>query len=163
MANTKLPATSFRPDIPRRVIDIPGTARPRGADGLSDLPRESDRKLMIGREISLTGGEITACEHLIVEGRIEARLRDCRIIEVADSGSFKGSADIEDADIAGRFDGDLTVTGRLRVRSTALIQGTIRYGLLEVEAGGRLSGTLEPLETGIVTPLHDPALASHHE
>src|SRR5690606_11210831 len=138
------------------VIDIPGS-RPRAAETTAaDAPRESDRKLMIGRQISLTGGDIAACEHLIVEGRIEATLRDCRIIEVADSGSYKGIAEIEDADIGGRFDGERTVRNRLRVRGTAQIVGTIRYGILEVEPGARLSGTLEPLDgPSVVTPMHE--------
>ena len=83
---------------------------------------------------------------MVVEGNIEAKLKDCRVIEVADGGIFKGSADIEQADIGGRFDGDLSVRGRLKIRGSGVISGNVRYGELEVEVGGRLVGTVEPLD-----------------
>ena len=54
---------------------------------------ESDvRKLTVGREISLSG-EITSCDTLIVEGSVEANLQNCRDVDIAESGMFKGTAD----------------------------------------------------------------------
>ena len=151
----KSPSSSPNQEISRRALDIPGSPRRRpgdegsgpGAAKAEDKAARpsSERRLIVGREISLAG-EINACDHLVVEGRIEAKLKDCRIIEVADSGVFKGSAEIEEADIAGQFDGDLSVRGKLRVRGTGMISGNIRYGRIEVEAGGRLIGTVQPLE-----------------
>ena len=139
----------------RRGLDVASGPRRRFADdavGAAKPLESSDRKtterrLIVGREISLAG-EINACDHLVVEGRIEAKLKECRIIEVADSGVFKGSAEIEEADIAGQFDGDLSVRGKLRVRGSGTISGNIRYGRIEVEAGGRLIGTVQPLSEG---------------
>ena len=149
----KSPSSPPNSETARRVLDIPGGPRRRLADEgpapavkpADQLSRPtSERRLIVGREISLAG-EINACDHLVVEGRIEAKLKECRIIEVADSGVFKGSAEIEEADIAGQFDGDISVRGKLRVRGTGTISGNIRYGRIEVEAGGRLVGTVEPL------------------
>lgn len=102
------------------------------------------RKLIVGRDISLSG-EITACDVLVVEGTVEAKLRDGRNIEIAESGLFKGSVEIDEADIGGRFEGDLIVRGRLRVRATGRINGSIRYSELEVEAGGQLIGEIQVL------------------
>ncbi|NBC34661.1 MAG: polymer-forming cytoskeletal protein [Alphaproteobacteria bacterium] len=159
------------PDLPRRHADIPPGPRrrsaeedptgriqpdhppqaqtgPAAAEPAAQPPaggRETERRLIVGKEITLSG-EISACDHLVVEGRIEAQLKDCRTIEVYDSGVFKGAADIEDADIGGRFEGELSVRGRLKVRSTGLITGTIHYGRLEVEGGGQLIGTVRPLD-----------------
>ena len=104
-----------------------------------------DRKLIVGRGISLSG-EITACDHLVVEGRIEVRLKDCRIVEIAEGGVFKGSADVHLADIGGRFDGDLSVRERLNVQGAGVISGSVRYGEIAVAAGGRLVGRMEPME-----------------
>lgn len=134
---------SFKTEIPRRVVDIPGgpSRRPLGADA----PAEADpelRRLIVGRDISLSG-EITACDVLVVEGTVEAKLRDGKTIDIAQSGLFKGSVEIDEAEIAGRFEGDLTVRSRLRVRSTGRITGSIRYGELEVEAGGQLIGDVQ--------------------
>ncbi|WP_252181043.1 polymer-forming cytoskeletal protein [Azospirillum sp. B4] len=138
----------FRSDIPRRVVEIPGTpprrVAPTGTEGNAPLPTNDMRKLIVGREISLSG-EIAACDILVVEGTVEAKLREGRAIEVADSGLFRGSVEIDEADIGGRFEGDISVRGTLRVRSTGRIQGNIRYGVLEVEQGGLLVGTIETL------------------
>ena len=81
----------------------------------------------------------------MVEGRIEARIKDCQTIEIAEDGVFKGSAEIHDGDIAGRFEGDLSVAGLLRLRASGVVTGTVKYGELQVETGGKLIGTLEPL------------------
>ena len=154
MSTPKQPAT-FKPDIPRRVVEVPGAPRRAFGDApqaSSPAPgREEPRKLIVGREISLAG-EITSCDHLVVEGRIEARIRDCQTIDILDAGMFKGSAEIEDADIGGRFEGDLSVKGRLRIRATGVVSGNVKYGQLEVENGGRLIGSVEPLGTQAQNP-----------
>ncbi|MBM3559105.1 MAG: polymer-forming cytoskeletal protein [Alphaproteobacteria bacterium] len=48
--------------------------------------------------------------------------------------------------MAGRFDGELTVAGLLRVTARSRVDGSVRYGRLEVAAGGMLAGTLSVLE-----------------
>ncbi|WP_246337467.1 bactofilin family protein [Azospirillum oleiclasticum] len=142
----------LRTDTPRRVVDIPGAPvrRPDAAAppaAAAAAPQDQQRRLTVGRDISLSG-EITSCDVLVVEGTVEAKLRDGRNIEIADSGLFKGSVEIDEADIAGRFEGDIVVRGRLRVRSTGKITGSIKYGELEVEAGGRLVGDIQVVEPG---------------
>ena len=134
------------PEIARRPPDLSAFQR-REQPSSSSAPRagETDhKKLIVGREIILNG-EIRTCDFLVVEGRVEAVLNDCRQIDIASSGQFKGSADIESADISGRFDGDLTVHGRLTVRATGRVFGKVKYGQLEVERGGIISGTVESL------------------
>ncbi len=53
---------------------------------------------------------------------------------------FQGAVEISEADIAGRFLGELIVHGRLSVRATGKVEGKIQYGELAVEAGGTLDG-----------------------
>ena len=156
----KGPTAPVIPEVPRRVVDIPGKAR-RPTEPRSDMPTDTGRRLLVGREITLAG-EISACDHLVVEGKIEAKLRDCRTIEIADGGVFKGAAEIEEANISGRFEGDLTVRGRLRVGSTGVVSGSVRYGELEVQVGGRLIGTIDPLES-VVTPMPDTGVHYHQD
>jgi cytoskeletal protein CcmA (bactofilin family) len=107
--------------------------------------RHSDgdlRRLIVGREISLSG-EITSCDKLVVEGSVEANLQNCHEIEISESGLFKGTASIDDAEVRGRFEGDLIVRRRLLIRAGGKVTGSIRYGQLEVEAGGELSGEIQ--------------------
>jgi cytoskeletal protein CcmA (bactofilin family) len=161
MPNDKAPAIPVRTEIPRRGMEAPVTPR-RRPDLISqpEASRDLARKLIVGRDISLAG-EITACDHLVVEGNVEAKLKDCRIIEIADSGTFKGSASIGEASIAGRFEGELTVATRLSLRATGVISGTVRYGELEIEAGGRVVGSMEPtaMETRVAQPEPEPVMA----
>ena len=111
------------------------------------VKREVDsRKLIVGREISLSG-EITSCDRLVVEGSVEANLANCRDIEISESGVFKGSASIEDAEIRGRFEGVLHVRRRLLIRASGRVTGTVRYGQVEIECGGQISGDVQAQPT----------------
>ncbi|HET6160103.1 MAG TPA: polymer-forming cytoskeletal protein [Dongiaceae bacterium] len=132
------------PEIARRPPDLSAFTQRREQPSAPRAGETDHKKLIVGREIILNG-EIRTCDFLVVEGRVEAVLNDCRQIDIASSGQFKGSADIESADISGRFDGDLTVHGRLTVRATGRVFGKVKYGQLEVERGGIISGTVESL------------------
>ena len=103
--------------------------------------RESGSKLTVGPNIKLKGVEITDCDTLVVEGTVEATMNS-RVIQIAEQGAFKGSAEIEIAEIRGEFDGNLTVRQKLVIYATGKVTGTIRYGKLVVEEGGQLSGEI---------------------
>lgn len=125
--------------------DMAHTRRPSPA-GRGDHDG-SERKLTVGKGLSLAG-EITACDILVVEGKVEARLSDGKLLEITETGQFRGSVEIENADIAGRYDGDLTVHGRLTIRSSGRITGIIKYGELEVNAGGQVIGEMQVVGGG---------------
>ena len=104
-----------------------------------------DRTLTIGRGINMSG-EIEACDHLMVEGTVEAALKGAKLLEIAESGTFYGTVEIEEATIAGRFEGDITVSGRLTLKSSGVITGSIAYREIEVESGAILDGRMTPLK-----------------
>ncbi len=149
MAETQQPTAkqtlAYSPEIPRRSYDLPSAPRARTSATAKPQKSENHRKLIVGQGIFLSG-KISACEHLIVQGNVEIDLTDCKQIEIARDGAFKGSATVEEATIGGRFDGELNVTGMLRLRGTGVVTGTVHYGELIVEAGGQLKGTSEPTE-----------------
>jgi cytoskeletal protein CcmA (bactofilin family) len=135
------------PTAPTPLTPKMGEGTARRSDSHAPIlptPRRDteQRRLIVGREISLTG-EITSCERLIVEGSVEANLTNCREVEIAESGMMKGTAAIEEAEIRGRFEGNLTVRKRLYIRATGKVTGTVRYGQLEVECGGQVSGDVQ--------------------
>lgn len=98
-------------------------------------------KLIVGPNIKLKGSEITDCEILVVEGRVEASMNS-RDIRIAEGGVFSGKAEIDVAEVRGTFEGDLTARKRLVVYATGRVSGTIRYGALMVEEGGTISGNM---------------------
>lgn len=135
---------------PTRVpgsFGYPGAAYAGTSAAGSESPstNHSNRKLIVGEGISMSG-EIEACDHLIVEGKVEAALKGANMLDIAETGVFYGTVEIDEATVAGRFEGDLTVNGRLTVRSGGSITGAIAYGELEVEAGATIDGKLSPLK-----------------
>ncbi len=104
-------------------------------------PEGAGSKLTVGPNIKLKGVEITDCDTLVVEGTVEATM-DSRVIQIAEQGAFRGSAEIDIAEIRGAFDGTLTVRQKLVIFNTGKVSGKIRYGKLVIEEGGQLSGEI---------------------
>jgi cytoskeletal protein CcmA (bactofilin family) len=98
--------------------------------------------MVVGAGTSFSG-EITSCNRLIVEGTVEAKLDNCKDVLIQEGGLFKGESATEHADIHGAFEGDLVVRKRLLVRSTGQLSGTITYGEIEIERGGKISGIIQ--------------------
>ncbi|HVK93170.1 MAG TPA: polymer-forming cytoskeletal protein [Noviherbaspirillum sp.] len=103
---------------------------------------EGGSKLIVGPNIKLKGVEITDCDTLVVEGRVEATI-DSRVIQIAACGAFKGSAEIDIAEIHGEFDGELTVRQKLVIYSSGKVSGKVRYGKVVIEEGGQLAGDIQ--------------------
>jgi hypothetical protein len=84
----------------------------------------------------------------LIEGSVDAKLTNCRAIEIAESGLFKGSTTIDEAEIRGRFEGDLIVRNRLLIKATGRVSGTISYGQIEIECGGQIFGDIQAQPAG---------------
>ena len=164
---TARPAARPAPVRPARVA-APEAVRPAAATAAQDpIRRPSDpmpsagrriepmtppepstnegRKLVVGQDISLSG-EIKSCQKLVVEGQVESSMTECSALQISATGLYKGSASVDHADISGRFEGDLTVHGQLTLRATGRLVGSLRYAQMEIERGGRISGTMDEIE-----------------
>ena len=122
------------------------SAQPFSAPAATPAPAtpaapESGAKLTVGPNIKLKGVEITDCDTLVVEGTVEATMNS-RVIQIAEQGAFKSSAEIDIAEVRGTFDGNLTVRQKLVIFSTGKVTGKIRYGKIVIEEGGQLSGEI---------------------
>jgi cytoskeletal protein CcmA (bactofilin family) len=144
-------------ELPPRKVDLTGAgAGPSAGAALpaSSLPPSrqaeqdeySGKRLIVGQGIRLSG-EISSCDRLVVEGAVEATLNDTRALEIAESGRFTGGCEVEEADISGVYEGDLTVRKRLFVRGSGKLTGTVRYGELELERGGQIAGNISVLDS----------------
>ena len=111
------------------------------------LGSDDGKTLVIGRDIVLSG-KIASCDRLVVEGQVEAKMKDCREIEIAETGAFKGQVEFDRADISGTFEGDLTAREHLVVRATGRITGKVRFGELEIERGGQIIGDVQVFGEG---------------
>lgn len=141
--------------LPSQVIATPAmVSGPRVVPAsialpLSSLPgsgvatgTEARSKLIVGPNIKLKGVEITDCDTLVVEGRVEATI-NARVVQISERGAFIGNAEFDVAEIRGEFEGDLMVRQKLVVFSSGRVSGNVRYGKLVIEEGGQLSGDIQ--------------------
>ncbi len=127
-----------------RSFGIDNSLRPKSSPyGAAPEEKKEGSKLHVGADIHLKG-EITACDRLIVEGKVEASMTS-KEIEISQSGVFNGTVDIDTADISGEFDGTMKARKRLVVRKTGRVTGDISYGEIEIEPGGEVGGTLKKI------------------
>jgi cytoskeletal protein CcmA (bactofilin family) len=121
------------------------TAEPTKVGGAAEAAHsernDEGSKLIVGPNIKLKGAEITDCEILVVEGRVEASMNS-RDIRIAEGGVFSGKAEIDVAEVRGTFEGELTARKRLVIYATGRVNGTIRYGAMMIEEGGTISGNV---------------------
>ena len=120
-------------------------------------PRSEEVKgsrLTVGPDIKLKGAEITDCDTLVVEGRVEASM-DARVIQISENGSFHGTVSVDVAEIRGRFDGEMTARKQLIIHPGGKVTGKIHYGKIVIEEGGELSG-----EVGTITGAKPAVLSS---
>lgn len=129
--------SSFTPQIPRRTPDIPSPSVLRTPGGDSD-----GKQLTIGKAVRVSG-EVSGCERLVVEGQVDATLKDVKFIEVTQNGAFKGDAEVENAIIAGNYEGSLKVSGHLEIAGSGTVKGTVSYKTIAVASGGQVLGTIE--------------------
>ncbi|NKB55902.1 MAG: polymer-forming cytoskeletal protein [Alphaproteobacteria bacterium] len=113
---------------PRRIPAVPEPGGPAG-------------RLTVGPDIRLKSAAIEDCDTLFVEGRVEASM-DSRVLQIEKSGTFVGAATIDEAEIHGNFEGDLTARDRLVIHKTGRVSGTVRYGRLTIEEGGEIAGDI---------------------
>jgi len=124
--------STFRTSIERVEPQVPAAA----------AIRTTKRIMTVGQDTFLKG-EISTCDKVIVEGQVDAKMGDVFGLEITETGSFKGSAVVADAEISGTFDGDLSVKGRLLIYSTGRVTGKIRYGEIEIQRGGKVTGEIK--------------------
>lgn len=146
-------APAFRPVPPQAAMvaasrpSMPSVGLPNVAS--NDAARASvptnrpnaKRVLTVGPDIQMKG-EITSCDRVVIEGMVDATMRDVHTVELTETGSLKGTAEVEDAEISGNFEGDITVRGKLTVHASGRIRGNVTYGEIEIQRGGQISGNI---------------------
>jgi len=137
MSSDRLAA--FTPQIPKRVADIPNLSSLRGSEADTD-----GKRLIVGKQIRMSG-EIAGCEKLIVEGKVDAKLSEVKSLEVTANGAFNGDAQVENAVIAGTYEGTLRVSGHLEIGPAGTVKGSVSYKTIMVANGGKLQGSIETI------------------
>jgi cytoskeletal protein CcmA (bactofilin family) len=147
-------APSFRPVAPQAAMSAasrsamptapvqPAAIAVEPSRAATPTSRPSAKRILtVGPDIQMKG-EITSCDRVVIEGMVDATMRDVHTVELAETGSLKGTAEVEDAEISGAFEGDLVVRGKLTVYSSGRVRGNVTYGEIEIQRGGQISGNI---------------------
>lgn len=155
------PVPTFRPVAPQpasassgvRTVSQPMMATPSSHHTLGARTAANKRVLSVGPDIQLKG-EVASCDRLVIEGVVDAMIRDVHTLELAESGALKGTAEVEDAEISGAFEGDLVVRGKLTVHSSGRVRGNVTYGEIEIHRGGQISGNIRTVADVKMQPVN---------
>jgi len=161
--NPAMSQTTRPPAAPAPNTMAPRPMGPAGGVGVPARPQQplaapgTDRRtLTVGKGITVQG-TISDCERLVVEGTVESQMLQAAELAVGSTGIFRGEVQVEDAEIAGLFDGTLTARGNLTIRASGRVNGVARSKRLAVEDGGQLTGRMEMLTEGSMPPMTAPA------
>ncbi len=101
-------------------------------------PTASQNRINEGTQLK---GDIISNGFFRVDGTIEGTISKPSKVVLGKSGIIKGKLICENADIEGRFEGNLDVSGTLTLKSTAHIEGEVMVGKLAVEPGATFNAT----------------------
>ena len=98
-------------------------------------------QVLIGEGVQIKG-EIRECREIEIHGTMEGDLK-ADVVIVHETGLVKGNINTDRAEVHGSIDGEINVKFQLDVKATGSVAGKTKYGQLSVEAGGRVTGTLD--------------------
>ena len=105
------------------------------------MPNQSECEFYVGVGVSLSGATISIDGTARIDGSMDGTIKAGHLI-VGVSGTLKGEVVAETADIEGRAEQTLSVAKLLTVKASGLVQGTVVYGELQCDQGGRVIGEL---------------------
>ena len=143
---------TFRQTQPIAPAPVASTPAPSNTEE-KRLEERKESKLVVGHDIKIKGVEISDCDTLVVEGRVEATL-DSRVLEIAEHGVFQGTIAVDQAEIRGRFEGEITVRKQLIVHASGKVSGKIRYAKIKMEEGAEIAGDLAVLDSKAATAIN---------
>lgn len=92
-------------------------------------------------------GDIHSNGFFRIDGTIEGNVTTPSKVVLGKSGFINGTLTCENADIEGRFQGNLDVSGTLTLRASAEIDGDAVVGKLAVEPGATFNATCKMGDT----------------
>jgi len=103
------------------------------------IPQVLERNI-IGKNTSIVGDVISEGDFRI-DGKVEGTIKTEGRVVIGVSGSVSGNVTCNNADIEGKFSGELNVNSLLTLKNTAKISGEVVISKLSVEPGAEFNAT----------------------
>ncbi len=101
-------------------------------------PSASQNRINEGTELK---GDISSNGFFRIDGSVVGNISKPSRVVIGKNGSVNGKLICEDADIEGKFEGNLDVSGTLTLKATAHIEGEVIVGKLSVEPGATFNAS----------------------
>ncbi|PTX60400.1 polymer-forming protein [Kordia periserrulae] len=101
----------------------------------------------IGKSTNIKG-EVVSKADFRIDGKLEGSVETTGKIVIGSTGVIIGKVVCTNADIEGRFNGELVVTELLTLKSSAIIEGDVTVSKLSVEPGATFNATCS-MKSGI--------------
>ncbi|UJH69018.1 polymer-forming cytoskeletal protein [Allomuricauda sp. SCSIO 65647] len=86
-------------------------------------------------------GDITSEADFRIDGKLEGNVTTSGKVVIGKDGYIKGKVECVNADIEGKFNGELQVKDLLSLKSSATIEGTVSVSKLAVEPGATFNAS----------------------
>jgi cytoskeletal protein CcmA (bactofilin family) len=101
-------------------------------------------------------GEINSPGNFRIDGEVDGNMKIEGKLIIGAKGVVKGQVTCKDAEIEGRFDGQLSVNGLLSLKSTSEITGDAIFTRLMVAEGAKLTCTCNLKQPSAATTSNNP-------
>ena len=104
-------------------------------------PAKGSAKVIIGNGVKLKG-DITDADEVQIDGTADVTMNADNLI-VGGTGNLKGTIQSDNADVWGKVDGDLKISGTLTIQEQGSVSGSIEYHSLQIKLGGKIIGDIK--------------------
>jgi len=141
------PQSDFDSDKPGTPSATPQVAKPA-------LSKNSPATI-IARGVRLEG-EFKSQGDVQIEGEVFGTVETSAMLSIGTEAKVKAGVKAANAVIAGEITGNVTITGKLELKSTAKITGEVVCAVIVVEAGAKMQGNINCGSENSVKPASEP-------
>ena len=106
----------------------------------NDLVGDNPNKMVIGSGTSFRGSDINT-DYIEIYGKIETSIHS-KIIYVGSAAEIIGPITCNHIEIHGSVSGGIQVNGKVTIKKSAIVVGTLRYEVISVEEGASVYSDL---------------------
>ena len=107
-------------------------------------PAKGSAKVVIGNGVKIKGA-ITDADEVQIDGQADVTMKTDNLV-VGGTGELKGTITSHNADVWGKLDGELKVSGTLTVQEQGSVSGNIEYQNVQIKLGGQIKGDVKVSE-----------------
>lgn len=141
------------PTVPPLVPTPPDrVSQPAPPPAASAAPSASTATTILGSKLRIVG-DVSGDEDLVVNGRLEGKIRSDRKVVVNAGGEVEGDVQARSVVIGGRVHGQVMATERAELLATGRVQGNVHAPRIVMAEGAQIQGRVVMPSDAATRPL----------